>query len=312
MKNNMKIHINKIALALIVIATVFSSCESYEDYTEDFDKTTVYFSSQKPLRSIVSYDEMEFKVGVSLGGKRVNAVDEYAEFEIDPSLLNTVSGASNFTLLPASYYQLSDNSKMVISKGDFIGDVTVTLNRELFTNDPLATQNIYALPLKITNSSLDSIGGFDPDGTILDAPKDYTVLVVKYISAYSGVYYHKGTQKEVDASGAVVNETVYNTTDLIDNQTWELTTVDRNSVKTSGIGATNNQNFVINIDENSNAVSIDSPSSGVSDLIGSGTVNEDRSISLSYSYTLGGKYYQVEDTLVLRQPVENDLGYEEW
>jgi len=312
MKNKMKININIIALTLIVIATVFSSCEPYEDYIEDFDNTTVYFSSQKPLRSIVSYDEMAFKVGVSLGGKRVNTVDEYADFEIDPSLLNTVSGADGFTLLPSSYYQLSDDSKMVISKGDFIGDVTVTLNRELFTSDPLATQNIYALPLKITNSSLDSIGGFDPDGTILDVPKDYTILVVKYISAYSGVYYHKGTQKEIDASGAVVNETVYNTTDLIDNQTWELTTVDRNSVKTPGIGAANNQNFVINIDESSNVVTVDSPSSGVSNLVGSGTVNEDRSITLSYSYTLGGKDYQVEETLVLRQPVEDALGFEEW
>ncbi|MBP8792397.1 MAG: DUF1735 domain-containing protein [Lutibacter sp.] len=308
----MKISINKIALAFIFIGAAFSSCESYEDFTGDFDKTTVYFSSQKPLRSIVTYDEMSFKVGVSMGGKRENTVDEYADFVIDPSLLTTVDGASGFTLLPASYYSLSDPSKMVISKGKFIGDVTVTLNRDLFTNDPMASQKIYALPLKITGSSLDSIGGFDPDGTILDLPKDYTILVVKYISSYSGVYYHKGTQKEVDASGATINETVYNNADLIKNATWAVTTVDRNSVKTPGIGTANNQNFVINIDEATNAVTLDTPSSGVTNLVGTGTVNSDRSISLNYSYTLSGKNYKVEDTLVLRQAVEQDLIFEEW
>ncbi|WP_372756123.1 DUF1735 domain-containing protein [Mariniflexile sp.] len=308
----MKTYINKIALVLIVIGAAFTSCESYEDFTGDFDKTTVYFATQKPLRTIVSYDEMSFKVGVSLGGKRENNVDEYADFEIDPTLLTTVSGADAFTLLPSSYYELSDNSRMVISKGKFIGDVTVTLNRELFTNDPLAVQNTYALPLKITASSLDSIGGFDPDGTVLDLPKNYTILVVKYISSYSGTYYHKGVQKEVDGSGGVINETVYDNADLIKNQTWALTTVDRNSVKTPGIGAVNNQSFVININETTNAVSIDTPSGGVTNLVGTGTVNADRSISLSYSYTLNGKNYQVEDTLVLRQAVEKDLIFEEW
>lgn len=305
-------NIKKICLTLFVAALAFSSCERYEDYIEDFDQTTVYFATQKPLRTIVSYDAMEFKVGVSMGGKRENTVDEFADFAIDANLLNTVSGASGFTLLPEAYYQLSNSSTMTIEKGSFIGDVTVTLNRDLFTADPLATSNTYALPLKITNSSLDSIGGFDPDGTILDAPKDYTILVVKYISEYSGVYYHKGVEKELDASGAVVTETEYNNADLTKNTTWTLTTEDRNSVKTSGIGTATNNNFVLHIDEATNAVSIDTPSSGVTDLVGSGTVNEDRSISLTYSYTLGGKNYEVEDTLVLRQAVELDLRFEEW
>lgn len=305
-------NIKKICLALLVIGATFSSCEPYEDFIEDFDYTTVYFATQKPLRTIVSYDEMAFKVGVSLGGKRENSVDEFADFEIDADLLNTVAGADAYTLLPEAYYELSNSSKMTISKGDFIGDVTVTLNRDLFTADPLATQNTYALPLKLTNSSLDSIGGFDPDGTVLDLPKDYTILVVKYISSYSGVYYHKGIQKEVDGTGTVITETEYNDADLIKNKTWTLTTVDINSVKTSGIGTATNNNFVINIDETNNVVSIDTPSSSITNLLGTGTVNDDRSISINYSYTSGGKNYEVEDTLVLRQAVELDLRFEEW
>lgn len=297
-----QIKLKKISLALLSLGLLFASCEPYEDFATDFDYTTTYFATQKPLRTIVSYDEMEFKVGVSLGGKRENSKDEYVNFEIDENLLTTVDGASGFTLLPDSYYELSDDSQMVISKGEFIGDVTVTLNRDLFTNDPLATQNTYALPIKLTDSSLDSI---------LDT-KDHTVLVVKYISQYSGVYYHKGTQKELDGSGGVVEEVVYDDTELINNQTWELTTVDRNSVRTPGVGTLTNQTFVINIDESDNTVAIDNPSAGVTNLVGSGVVNEDRSISLNYSYTNGGKNYEVEDILVLRQAVEFDLRFEEW
>lgn len=297
-----QIKLKKISLAFLALGLMFTSCEPYEDYTTDFDYTTTYFATQKPLRTIVSYTDMQFKVGVSLGGKRDNNKDEYVNFEIDESLLSTAEGASGFTLLPSSYYELSDSGKMTISKGEFIGDVTVTLNRELFTDDPLATQNTYALPLKITGATLDSILPL----------KNHTVLVVKYISKYSGVYYHKGTQKEVDDSGAVISETVYNEADLIDNQTWEVTTVDRNSVKTAGIGAVTNQNFVININESDNTVSIDTPSNGITNLEGSGVVNDDRSISLNYSYTHGGKNYTVEDTLILRQAVELDLRFEEW
>ncbi|MCG1035813.1 BT_3987 domain-containing protein [Polaribacter sargassicola] len=294
--------IKNISLILLALTIMFSSCEKYDDYIEDFDYTTVYFATQKPLRTIVSYDNMEFKVGVSLGGKRTNDVEEYASFQIDEDLLNTVSGASGFTLLPEAYYQLSNDSQMNIPKGEFIGDVTVSLNRDLFTSDPLATQNTYALPIRITESSLDSI---------LDT-KDYTVLVVKYISEYSGVYYHKGTQKELDDSGAVVDEIEYNESDLINNQTWEMTTVDRNSIRTPGIGALNNQNFVININEEDNIVTIDNSSSGITNLAGSGIVNDDRSITLDYSYTAGGTNYQVSDTLILRQAVEYDLRFEEW
>jgi hypothetical protein len=305
-------NMKKLLITLGLLGVVLNSCEPYEDYTEDFDKTTVYFATQKPLRSIVSYNEMAFKVGVALGGKRGNNKEEFADFVIDETLLTTVAGADVFTLLPESYYTLSNASKMIIPSGKFIGDVTVTLNRDLFTNDTLSMANTYALPIRITNVSLDSIGGFDSDGTVLDLPKDYTILVVKYISQYSGTYYHKGTQNEVDSSGTVINQTVYNESDLIKNQTWGLTTIDRNSVKTPGIGSNSSQNFIVNVNEADNTVSIGSPSGGVTNLVGSGTVNDDRSISLNYSYTFGDKNFEVEETLVLRRPPEEDLGFEEW
>ncbi|KAA5825133.1 DUF1735 domain-containing protein [Algibacter amylolyticus] len=296
---------------LLVLAT---SCEPYEDFIKDFDTTTVYFASQKPLRTIVAYEDMQFKVGVALGGKRSNDTDEYANFVIDPSLLSDVDGASGFTLLPESYYTLSNANKMIIPKGKFIGDITVTLNRELFTTDADATTNTYALPLRITESSLDSIGGIGPDGNILPSPKDHTILVVKYISPYHGTYYHKGAQKELDASGAVVNEVTYNNADLVKNQTWDLKTIDRNSVITPGVGANTNEKFIMNIDETTSTVSFElAPGSNVTDFSGTGTYNSvTRAFNIEYSYTLNGKDFEVIDSLIIRRPPEQDLAFEEW
>lgn len=309
--------LKKTLFKIALVGVLFHSCDSYEDFTGDFDYSIVYFATQKPLRTVVAYDEMQFKVGVAIGGKRENSEDEFADFVIDPTLLGTVEGADTFTLLPESYYSLSDDSRMIIPKGEFIGDVTVTLNKDLFSNDVDATSNTYALPLRITNSSLDSIasGALDVDGNpdLARPPRDYTVLVVKYISPYSGTFYHKGAEREIDETGTVVNEIVYNNADLTENQTWLLSTVDRNSLRTSGIGNNPAQNFVINVNENDNTVVIDSPSDGVANLSGSGAyVPETGTFNLSYSYTLEGKNYEVMDTLVVRRPPEEDLGFEEW
>lgn len=305
----------KLIIVLGIISLIFTSCTPYEDYTKDFDKTVVYFGAQKPLRTIVAYNDMQFKVGVAMGGKRSNDQDEFADFVIDPTLLTTITGANVFTLLPENYYTLSNANKMIIPKGEFIGDVTVTLNRDLLTNDPLALNKTYALPIKITNTSLDSIaaGKFDDNGNVILARKDYTILVVKYISPYSGTFYHKGTQKELDANGAVVSEIVYSNSDLIKNQTWDIKTIDRNSVRTPGIGNVTNQNFAINVNESDNTVTIDSPSAGVTNLVGTGTYNPiTRTFAVEYSYTLGGKKYKVTDELIVRRPPEQDLIFETW
>src|SRR3546814_12648720 len=69
-------------------ALPISGCSPYEDFIEDFDFSVVYFGTQKPLRTIVAYDDMSFKVGVALGGKRTNEVREVIGFEVDPSLLS--------------------------------------------------------------------------------------------------------------------------------------------------------------------------------------------------------------------------------
>lgn len=303
-------------LLLALFLTTLVSCEKYEDYMTDYDYSIVYFATQKPLRTIVGYENMDFKVGVALGGKRENNEEEYAEFIVDPSLLDdeTLTEGNDFKLLPASYYTLSDDKRMVIPEGEFIGDVTVSLNREAFTSDSLATENTYALPLRITKTSADSIasGKFGASGNALVKPKDYTILVVKYISPYHGTYYHKGQQNRVDTTGAVIETVTYWDKDLSRNQTWELSTLELNKVKTSGIGDKNNGSLILEVEEGSNSVEVTSgkPAFVVS---GSGTYDEsNRAFYLNYDYKFQNKNYMVMDTLILRRPPEQDLFFEEW
>ncbi len=302
----------------LVIFISLTSCEKYEDYIEDFDYSIVAFSTQKPLRTVVAYEEMQFKVGVFLGGKRSNNQEESADFTIDPSLLDdsVLDGAGSFTLLPESYYTLSNPDKMIIPEGEFIGDVTINLNRELFTADPLATSNTYALPFKITASTLDSIASGSPDGTL--APRDYSIVVVKYISPYSGTFYQTGVQTET-ASGTDPVVTEYNNTDLIRNPLMRLSTINASTLRSDRIGTfTNNanngvQNNSLILTVNGETVDLSVDDSTITNFSGSGTYNPtDRSFNISYSFDKNGSSFDVEEILYLRRPPEEDLTFEEW
>lgn len=306
----------KISLITMFLGVICSSCEEYEDYLTDYDFSAVYFATQKPLRTIVAYDEMTFRVGVTLAGKRENTTDEWVTYEIEPSILED----TDFTLLPEDYYSISDSEIMVVPKGKFLGDVTITLNRPAFTGDPLAHLNTYALPLRLNETSADSIlaGDFDQQGNELTPAKDYTVLVVKYISPLHGTYYHKGVQRELDDSGEVVEEKTYSTSDLSKNQTWDLSTQALNEVETSGVGTfvtQGNSRYGLKLIRNEdNTVTIEEVTgSNVTLLEGEGSYDEDkREFHLDYKFSENGVEYSVTDNLILRQAPELDLRFEEW
>ncbi|RAV30264.1 BT_3987 domain-containing protein [Sinomicrobium soli] len=292
-------------LLIVGVLGICLSCEKYDEYIEDYEFSAVYFATQKPLRTIVAYDEMKFNVGVALGGKRSNAADEYADFVTDPTLLEdeTLLEGNDFILMPEAYYSLSDESRMQVPKGEFIGDITVTLNREAFTSDELSRENTYAIPLRITGTSTDSILG----------GRDYTILVVRYISRYDGTYYHKGIQTETDQDGNVVEDTIYSTRDLIDHETWNVSTLGAATISTPGAGAFADGSLVLDVDESSNVVTIAPGSENLEITEQSGTYDsEKREFYLDYGFTRDSRTYRVSDTLVLRQPPEKDLYFEEW
>lgn len=312
----MKQRLNNIAIGLVVTLIVAAGCNPYEDFIEDFDYSVVYFGTQKPLRTIVAYDDMSFKVCVALGGKRTNEVREVVGFEIDPSLLDDsdIVGNNQFELLPDDYYTI-DGQEMVVPVGKFIGDVTVNLNAERFTADPLSQQNHYAIPLRITSATTDSIavGSFDELGNSITAPKDYTIVVVKYISPLHGTYYKQGVQKELDGDGAELNQIVYNDPDLIKNQTWNLVTVNRSAVSTPGVGTLNNGSLVLSLDRETNQVTISTESTAITELSGQGSYDPEGGVfQLDYSFQTQGRFYTVSEKLTIRQAPELDLRFEEW
>lgn len=295
--------INSTYIAVAFLFTLFG-CRKYESYTTNFDYTAVYFATQKPVRTIVAYDNMQFKVGVALGGVRENKKDEKIIFQIDPSLLNKIAGADRFRLLPSEYYILSNNAEMMIKSGSLIGDITVTIKREFFTKDTNAVKNYYALPLRIITSTTDSI----LRGNDSQPAKDYTIVVIRYISPFNGFYYHKGIETNMQTNVSKV----YSLPDLSKNFVWEISTISRDTVLTSGSGANNSGRLKLSVD-NSYNVKISTGNNVISNVTGNGIFdNATKQFYLSYNYSVGGENYFVKDTLIQRQPPERDLRFEEW
>ena len=222
----------KLFIIALSLLSLMSGCSKYDNYVEDFDFTSVYFGTQKPLRTVVARDPMQIKFGVAMGGVRENTKDQWVKFKLDPSLLNTVGGANAFTLLPKSYYEMvlsNGDSTIIIPAGKIIGDVVLKINKDAFTTDPLATTKKYALPIRIYETSADSI----LKGNELIAAKDYTIIVIKYISQESGTYYVKGS--ETDKATNIT--TTYSYSDLTKNKTRDLTTLSLTSLNMGGIGS---------------------------------------------------------------------------
>src|SRR5690606_33165954 len=148
--------------------------------------------------------------------------------------------------------------------------------------------------LRVTSSTTDSIavGSFDEMGNRITAPKDYTIVVVKYISPQHGTYYKQGVQKELDANGIELSRSVYNDPDLIKNQTWNLVTVDRSTVSTPGVGAFNNGSLILSLNRETNQVAISTKSTAITELSGQGSYDPEMGIfQLEYSFQTQGRFY---------------------
>lgn len=311
--------IKKLLPALLFPVLAMTSC--YDGYIEDHEVTIAYFSTQKPLRTVVAGRDMKIKVGVSLGGKRAVDVNDWAEFEIDPSLL----AGTGFTLLPKRYYNLANPNTFRVSNGNLaIADVEITFTDEFYA-DVKAVDTYYALPFRVTGSSLDSIntGAFDPKGNELLPAKDYSIVAVKYISAYHGTYYVKGKLDELNDAGVAVKTTTYSDADLSRNITRNVFTVSATEVQRPGLAnfvVADNEAVKITVQANDHAdkvypLVVEAPSgcTALSEASGTYYGNKERpEIVLKYKFEKGGKTYRVEETLVLRQDPVNDLRFEEW
>ena len=305
---------------VLMAGVLLGTCSCYEDYIQDYEYPNMGFALPRQIRTVVA-DKNEIFVGVSIGGKREVDMNDWAAFAIDESLLSGLS----YTLLPASYYTLSDPNTMRPRKSNLaVADVGITFTDEFYA-DPASTSNTYALPLRITGTSIPAEDS--PNGAIREGGET-AVIVIKYISGYSGTYYRVGSEVETDASGAEIGEPVYyNDYDLIENPTVGLTTVSRYCVTRAGMGSSTagGMNLYVTETESPEAYTV-----RLESLRNGGTIEDGYSaryvlegdytfysgdeiapqFELDYTYTLDGRYYKVSEKLVLRQWPERDLRVE--
>lgn len=283
----------KITFRLLIsamVAIVATSC--YDDFEQDNPFSAVYFPFQKPIRT-VQLDDPNFKIGVTLGGKRTNDDNEIVGVTLAPELLED----PDKEVLPESHYTLdfpASESTITIPKGSFIGTASVSLT-EAFLNDPLSVTDHYVLPLRIVKFSTDSV---------LEG-KDFTLTAVKYINKFQGSYYRIGTDLPT-----VGDPFTYSQPDLERNIIGDLNTTGRDKVKYSNLGITAAASeLTVNADNSVTFTLMDTTAQSVSST-GSTYDPDTRKFNLRYDYV---------DTLDVSHSVSEELIYigtilklEEW
>lgn len=297
-------------LFLFIISFSITAC--YDSFVKDFEYSTIYFASQKPLRTVIADTDMKIKVGVAIGGKRTVDKDAWATFAIDSTLLVDTT----FTLMPKNYYNLSNADKMTVRNTNLaIADVDITFT-DAFYNDLNAYKSFYALPFKITGHNQDSIGRDDAN-----IKKDYSIVVVKAVSKYQGTYYVRGNMVKLNPDGTTstikADSTVYNILDLSKNITRTVTSINRYTIQRPGFS--NSAPVVseaINLTVSPDGTNVIITSGGTSIISGAtATLDNTQSqpeFSLVYKITRAGINYSVTEKLTRRQDPLNDLRFEEW
>ena len=285
----------RIINVLLGAVVIFTTACLEDDSKKPFDYTAVYFPHQKPLRTVTTQDST-IKVGVVLGGKRDNKVNEYAYFSLAPELLDDQS-----MLLPSTHYKMDvdEDSLIKIPSGSFQGDFSMSFTAD-FYNDANAVDHYYILPLKIDQYTTDSVL----------YGKHYTMIKVKYINEYHGTYYRKGAD----------GDEKYRSDSLVKNTTVDLTTSGTKKVILSKIGGptapfADKMELTIN-EDNSISAQLAAPNADLVISNFSGKVGEttgvifESQIIYSFDYTFETNATRsVKDTLIFR---DNGIRFETW
>lgn len=305
--------------AMLLVALPLNAC--YDDYTHDYETPNMGFSLQRPLRTVVS-DINKIYVGVSIGGKREVDMSDWAKFEIDATLLE----GTGMTLMPAEYYELADPDTFRVRKSNLaVADVGITFTDAFYADENALTKH-YAIPFRLTATSIPGDAETQPNGAIREGG-EYSVVAVKYISGYSGTYYMLGEMTEVDTSGTTIGEpVVYENKDLIKNSTCVFTTLRPDIVVRPGMGSLGSAGSLqLTIDESQEGdnLRIEAVPGGATLTSATGRYvakgdftfhsSDIRAPQFELEYTFqtaDGKNYKVSERLVLRQNPEEALRVE--
>ncbi len=294
-------------VATLFIAVIMTAC--YDDYKTDYGHTAVYFSYQYPVRTLIAEQDMdnfEFEVGVTYGGRySYDGHSELVQFEITDTLITNDSTfvEMGIQVMPESWYTLSNESEIFIVNSN-VGSINVTVNKDSLTSHPDATQNTYAIPFKLTGTSMDSI---------LEN-RDYSIVVVKFKNEFDGRYYVKGVDYTLDANGEIVDTMIYSNPSLVLNDYIFLNSISKNEVTVPRIGSNEEADkFICKMKirlSDGSAILSAYPESVVENLVGAATYDyENESFYANYNYVYNGIEHSVKDTLIYSN---TELTLEEW
>lgn len=208
-----------------VLAFGFTACENDDIEFPDFEKQTVYFPYQYPVRTLVMGDDEydttldkqhKCQIKATFGGS-YNGSDGSVQVAIENSLVNglTFANGKPVKAMPESYYSLSTTDLKF--NGTFNGTTEVQLT-DAFFNDPDAVNGAYVIPLVMKsqkgfteiltgtpNEGVENPSRFD-DSAWKVKPMDYVLYCVKYLNQYSGYWLAAGTDKITDETGTKTQE----------------------------------------------------------------------------------------------------------
>lgn len=328
-------------LSISLLFLGFLSCHNEKWEFPDYYYSTVYFPYQYPVRTLVLGDyetdnsndnNLKFIISAHIGGMYENSKDRTVNYEIVPTLAANVitSLKDSIKLLPSTYYSLNPVNQFIIPKGKFYGGFEVQLT-EVFLNDPKAFKICYVVPVRITDSSLDTILSGktsipNPDPRVAGdwniPPKNFALYGIKFINQYHGKYMHRGISIRKDLGMVPQDTVIYRTKYVESNEIWALKTTGRYMVTVTGVVRSkpgSPGSFIMNLtfDSNNNctistATGSAFPVTGTGKFVKDGDTwgNKSRNaMYLSYDITQGTNIFSVKDTLVIR---DRDVRFEDF
>jgi hypothetical protein len=195
-----------------VLSALAMSCENQEIKFPDYDKSTVYFAYQYPVRTIVLgediYDtsldnEHKCEIYATMGGVYENDSKIDIGIAVDNSLCDNLFFDGAFSVpvepMPAGYYTLSADK--ISLDHNLQGAVGVQLTDAFFA-DPDALKNTYVIPLRMVDVThadaiLSGVPKVQEPYRLNPAhwdiqPKDYVLYFVKYINPWHANYLRRG------------------------------------------------------------------------------------------------------------------------
>lgn len=322
--------LSMLSAGIFVLLTMIS-CENQESEFPDFERTTVYFPYQYPVRTIVLgediYDtsldnEHKCKIYATMGGVYENEESIDIDVSVDDALCDNLyfddEGTTPVQAMPADYYSLAEDQ--ISLDGELEGGVEVQLSDAFFA-DPNSLDNTYVIPVKMNSvTNADSIlSGLpmvdDPVRTNVSdwevQPKDFVLYCVKFINPWHANYLRRG--EDVITEGGETTTVVRHEEYVENDEVVSLETASLNSV-IFPVSAKDGNNtltcdLVLNFDEDNNCTITSGTdgytASGTGEFVKDGDKNswgnEDRDVLyLDYEVDFQVKQYQTKDTLVMR------------